>query len=499
MKNGMTLASKLKQKANSVNSIRLSFTAKTKREKIEKAARQAEIEIARKVRAKVQEKKRKTEESHLIKWLTSGLILAWDGQDRIHYKPTSIEERNTAKKYLGYSDNQQIIWRLNEAFLRLEICSRNLQIQIQNFKGYVEISAPACEFNAEILLSSYKEKTLLFSSFWKVAFARELSKFEKSANKSYLAKLKEESRIAKSELERVKKEIKKIPFDIDLMHVTRLADELRPRIKAFHKLYNSLVISPESFFRARPDVHEFTGVNYVDLIRSREYQYAVARHVLNEMNIHSFVSYPDVIGKSMAAFRLASGENLFDALLNHITDKDLLKKFEEFRQLVNLDINQKNKISKRSLDGKKVDFLVHSLFRSAEKMAIVFNQIDVANLRVINNQFGYEPSLKIVDLFATNIHPKVDRLAYDIQWLSSSAGKKFKRDFIKYLDELAEAGRLKAKFKVFSIYDGLQIEIPSRKKIWCDIDWYSFEKILKFLDFEITETTSTGFVKIKWG
>lgn len=292
MKHGMTLASKLKQKAISVNSIRLSIAAKAKREKIDKAARQAEIEIARKIRAKAQEKKRKTEESHLTKWLNSGLHLAWEGKDRIYYNPTSIEERNTAKKYLGYVDNQQIVQRLNEAFLRFEICRRNLQNQVQNFKAYVEISAPSCEFNAEILLSSYKKKTLLFSSFWKVVFARELSKFEKSASKSYLAKLKEESRIAKRELERVKKEIKKIPFDIDLIHVTRLADELRPHIKAFHRLYNSLVISPESFFRARPDVHEFTGVNYVDLIRRRDYQYAVARHVLNEMNIHAVVSYP---------------------------------------------------------------------------------------------------------------------------------------------------------------------------------------------------------------
>jgi len=28
--------------------------------------------------------------------------------------------------------------------------------------------------------------------------------------------------------------------------------------------------------------------------------------------------------------------------------------------------------------------------------------------------------------------------------------------------------------------------------------WDSFEKLLKFLGLEITETTSTGIVKIKW-
>ncbi len=108
MKNGMTLASKLKQKANTVNSIRLSIAAKAKREKIDKAARQLEIEIARKIRAKAQEKKRKTEESHLIKWLNSGLHLAWEGHDRINYNPTLIEERNTAKKYLGFVDNKKM-------------------------------------------------------------------------------------------------------------------------------------------------------------------------------------------------------------------------------------------------------------------------------------------------------------------------------------------------------------------------------------------------------
>jgi hypothetical protein len=271
------------------------------------------------------------------------------------------------------------------------------------------------------------------------------------------------------------------------------------RLKGAGQLYNSLVISPESFFRARPDVHEFIGVNYVDLIRRRDYQYAVARHVLNEMNIRSIVSYPDIIGKSMAAFRVASGENLFDALCNHITDNALLEKFNKFTQLENLDLSQKNKISKASLGGKKVEILARSLFRSAENLGKILKQIDVENLQVVSGHFGYEPSVRILDLVATNTHPKVDRLAYNIQWLSSTAGKKFRREFVKYLDELADAGKLTAKFKVLSINNGLQIEISSRKKILCDIDWYSFEKILKYLDFQITETTSTGFVKIKWG
>ena len=90
-------------------------------------------------------------------------------------------------------------------------------------------------------------------------------------------------------------------------------------------------------------------------------------------------------------------------------------------------------------------------------------------------------------------------MAYDIQWLSSNAGKKFKKEFTKYLDELAGFGKITAKFKVFSVNDGLLIELPSGKEIPCDIEWDSFEKLLAFLEFEIIETTSSGIVRIKWG
>jgi hypothetical protein len=78
------------------------------------------------------------------------------------------------------------------------------------------------------------------------------------------------------------------------------------------------------------------------------------------------------------------------------------------------------------------------------------------------------------------------------------SGKRFKKEFTKYLDEIADLGKLSAKFKVVSVNAGLVIELPSGKEILCDMVWDSFEKLLKFLGLEITGTTSTGIVKIKW-
>ena len=43
------------------------------------------------------------------------------------------------------------------------------------------------------------------------------------------------------------------------------------------------------------------------------------------------------------------------------------------------------------------------------------------------------------------------------------------------------------------------IELPSGKGIPCDMEWDSFEHLMNLLELEITETTSSGIVKLKWG
>jgi hypothetical protein len=498
VEDGMTLASQLKQKAIAVNSDRMNKAAKARQIKRKKEARQVEVEIARTIREKEKEKKRKIEKRLLISWLSSGLQLAWEGQDRIFYSPKSDAERILAKKYLGYTSAHPHVQRLNKEFDGFVSCAITLQNRLENLKPYAGFSSPPFKFDATSLINSYKQKNLLFSAFWREQFRRQLIQFEKVANSNFLAKVKEESKRAKSEADRVRREIAEIPFDRDIVEVTRLADELRPNIKAFRSQHNHYVTTPESFFKARGGVFEFRGIGYVELINRRDFQFAVARHVLNEMNIHYFTSQPDSIGKSMAAFRVAAGEDLFDALLNHVTDRGLLKKINVYNQLLNSNLVQKNNLRFVAIEGKKVDVLVSSFFGCIERIGKVLKLIDVDNLKHISSQFGYTPSVKISELFATTIHPDVDRLAYDIQWLGSVSGKRFKKEFTKYLDEIADLGKLSAKFKVFSVNDGLIIELPSGKEILCDMVWDSFEKLLEFLGLEITETTSTGIVKIKW-
>ncbi len=498
MEKSLTLASELKQKAIAANAVRLNQVAKAKQIKRENEARKVAIEIARAIREKEKEKKLKFEKRLLITWLSSGLQQAWEGSDRIYYSPKSDTERVAAKKYLGFTSIFPHVQRLNKEFDNFVNCAIALQNYLENLHSYAGFSPPSFEFDAESLLNSFRQKKLFFSAFWREQFRRELVQFEKVANSNFLEKLAEESKRKKSEADRVRREIAGIPLDHDIVEVTNLANELRPDIDRFRSQHNYYVTNPGSFFKARGGKYEFQGVSYVDLINRRDFQFAVARHVLNEMNIHYFTSQPDAIGKSMAAFRVAAGEELFDALLNHVTDKQLLNKINTFIQLLNSNVAQKNNLRIEAIDGKKVDQLVRSFFDCIERIGKVLKLIDVDNLRHISSQFGYTPSIKIAELFATTIHPDVDRLAYDIQWLASKSGNRFKREFTKYLDEIACHGKLSAKFKVFSVDDGLVIELPSGKEILCDMVWDSFEKLLKILELEITETTSTGIVKIKW-
>ena len=125
--------------------------------------------------------------------------------------------------------------------------------------------------------------------------------------------------------------------------------------------------------------------------------------------------------------------------------------------------------------------------------------LGVENLKGNHGRVSFNPVIWIDELSETSLYPEVDRLAYDIQWLRSTSGQKFKKEFTRYLNELAGDGKYTAKMKIFSENDGMLIELPSGKEIPCDMEWDSFEQLMNLLEFEITETTSSGIVKLKWG
>lgn len=488
----MTLASQLKQKSKSINLDRLKNAAKAKQAEREKAARMAENELARKVRAKEIEKKRQAEQKRLIRWLVPGLLSAWNREDHIPFSPRTDEERTTAKKYLGFRPSYGDEISLNNELNTLEIEIKVLQNRLSNLRTYAEIRVPSIAFDLNTLIESFKTEDYLFSREWRDNFRRESLQFEKSALSNYASKVKDAA-------VRAKRDVAHIHEDRDVLEVQRLAETLRPRIDTFHSQYHALMSSPSSFFRIRSVGDEFEGVNYVELTTRREYQLAVARHVLREMNIHCIISPPDVIGKFMAAFRVASGDDLIGALLEHITDHELVNKFVSYSQLLDGKPKNLKGIQLPAIDGDSVASLLHSTFASIERVNKILKTLVVEDLAITQGYVRYSHSINIDDLSETSKYPEVDRLAYDIQWLKSSSGQKFKKEFTKYLDELASDGKYSAKLKIFSEDDGMLIELPSGKGIPCDMEWDSFEHLMNLLELEITETTSSGIVKLKWG
>ncbi len=488
----MTLASQLKQKSKSINLDRLKNAAKAKQAEREKATRKAEIVLARKVRAKEKEKQLQIEQKRLIHWLTPGLLSAWNREDRIPYNPRTDEERATAKKYLGFKLRNGDLSSLNKELNKLEVGVKVLQNYLTNLETYAEIRTPSITYDIKMLIQNFQVEDYFFSREWRDNFRRESLQFEKSTLSNYAAKVKDAA-------VRAKREITNFHHDQDILEVQRLADTLRPRIDTFHSKYHSVMSSPSSFFGIQSGNNKFEGVKYVELTTQREYQLAVAQHVLREMNIFSIVSPPDVIGKFMAAFRIASGDDLIGALLEHITDHDLINKFVNYSR--HLDINPKtlNSVQLHEVESESVTSLLSSTFASIQRVDRILKTLEVESLVITQGYVTARYSVNIDDLSETSQFPVVDRLAYDIQWVRSSSGQKFKKEFMKYLDELAGDGKYSAKLKMFSKDDGMLIELPSGKEIPCDMAWDSFEQLMSLLELEITQTTSTGVVKLKWG
>jgi hypothetical protein len=162
VKDGMTLASQLKQKALAANSERLKKAAKELQIKRENEARKAAIEIARAIREKEKEKKLKFEKRLLITWLSSGLQQAWEGNDRIYYSPKSDTESVAAKKYLGFTSIFPHVQRLNKEFDNFVNCAIALQNHLENLHSYAGFSPPSFEFDADSLLNSFRQKKLFF-------------------------------------------------------------------------------------------------------------------------------------------------------------------------------------------------------------------------------------------------------------------------------------------------------------------------------------------------
>ena len=488
----MTLASQLKQKSKSINLDRLKNAVKAKQAEREKAARIAEKELARKLRSKEIEKKRQAEQKRLINWLVPGLLSAWNRDDHIPYSPRTDEEKATAKKYLGFMPSHGDVTGLNIELNTLQTEIKVLQNRLSNLRTYAEIRAPSITFDLNTLLEIFQTEDYLFSREWRNKFRRESLHFEKSALTNHASKVKDAA-------SKAKRQIAHIHEDQDVLEVQRLAETLRPRIDTFLSEYHSAMSSPSSFFRVRSAGDKFEGVNYVELTTQREYQLAVARYVLREMNIHCIISPPDVIGKFMAAFRVAAGDDLLGALLEHVSDHELVKKFESYSKILDAEPKRLKGVQLPPIDGDSVTSLLHSTFTSIERVNKILKTLVVEDLAITQGYVRYSHSINIDDLSETSQYPKVDRLAYDIQWLKSSSGQKFKKEFTKYLDELASDGKYSAKLKIFSEDDGMLIELPSGKEIPCDMEWDSFEQLMNLLELEITETTSSGIVKLKWG
>ncbi len=499
----MTLASLLKQKSKSINIDRLKNAAKVKQAEREKAARIAEREarlkaneVARKERVKEKEKKRQVEQKRLIKWLAPGLLLAWNKEDYIEYNPRTVEEIATAKKYFGFTSKSSDISSLNYELRNLEIEIKVLHNRFANLQEYSLNQMPSVIFDIEIVLHSFKKQELLFSKAWQRNFLREAIRFEKSAFKNYSAQLTEHAAIEKKKLDAKKGYVR---VDRDILQVTGLAETLRPRINTFRSQYWALLNSPSSIHLIHYGRNAFESVNFAELVASRDYQLSVARYVLNEMKIFCDITLPDITGKYMAAFGVASGEDLHEALDKHITDPELKERFEDYWLVFNANSKSQSEIRLPKLDVQNVVDIVNSTFESVEKVAKNLVNLDIQYLKINNGLVSFRPSLIIDNLSETALYPEVDRLAYDIQWLRSSSGQKFKTQFTNYLDEIAGNGKYSAKLKIFSVDDGMLIELPSGKEIQCDMVWESFEQLMKFLELEITETTSTGLVKFKWG
>jgi len=294
----MTLASQLKQKSKSINLDRLKNAAKAKQAEREKAARLAEVELARKVRTKEKEKQRLAEGKRLMSWLAPGLLSAWNKEDIISYSPGSDEERASARKYLGYRGNRHDVSEANEELRNLEINIKVFQNRLATFRAYSQTRMPSVVFDVESLLNNFENQELLFSKIWRRDFHREAVQFEKSALANYAANLKISA--ANRKMETATKKAR-MNVDEDVLQVTRLADTLKPRIDTFRSQYWSLLNSPASIHLIQYDRSASERANFAELVARRDYQLAVARYVLHEMKIYCHISSPDAIGKHMAA------------------------------------------------------------------------------------------------------------------------------------------------------------------------------------------------------
>jgi hypothetical protein len=498
----MTLASQLKQKSLSINLDRLKIAEKAKEaerikaEKLaEKLSRLAALEIARKEREKLEQKSRQIEQKRLINWLVPGLLSAWNREDHIQYNPNSDEERATAHKYLGYAIGRSDIKFLNNDLAVLKKGITALQNRLSKLAFYTQIKIPLIEFDIYTLLNMYLNQEYIFSKVWRVKFRKEAIIFEKSAHANYAAKLRESEENARTEIAAGKV---KIEQDQDIQQIINLVESLRPRIDIFRTRYWGLMNSPSSVHLINYQGIISEPINFANLVANRNYQLAVARYVLREMNIFCEITYPDAAGKFMSAFAIAAGGDFYECLEKHIADPKLLKKFDGYSRILDDGFISQNNFILPAIDGQGVSVMIEEIYSYVQKITKHFNNLDFDCLTIENGLFSMSPFISIDDLSETSIYPKVDRLAYDIQWLKSMPGQKFKRNLIQYLDEIAADGRYEAKMKIFSENDALLIELPSGKEIFCDMDWDSFDQLMNILEFRITDISSTGSLKLKW-
>jgi len=428
------------------------------------------------------------EKKRLINWLIPGLFAAWNKENTIPYNPKTDSEKATASKYLGYRDTCLDVSSLNESLRQLEIDIRVLQNRFVTLESHSEARSPSIVYDAKSLLDSFKKQEFLFSKSWRSNFRLEAIRFEKLAFAMFAdnqhAKFSEQKTLYEN--------------DQDLQQILRLAEKLKLSLNDFTKEYWSLLNSPSSVNLINYQSEELKSLSFPDLVGRKEFKLIVAKHVLTEMGIMWGITRPNANGKFLAAIRIASGDKISDSLDKYITEPKLLDKFDGFKGYLNSVENANIKARSPLQDIYDVSDLVNSIFSTLDKLSKALKSTDV---QYLNLQYGQLICKSVIDIDAlseTSLYPEVDRLAYDIQWLKSRPGQKFKNEFNRSLEVAAGMGKYSLMLKLHSKNDCLIFEFPSGNQILCDLVWSSFLHLMKQLDLEISDATSSGIVRLKW-
>jgi hypothetical protein len=482
----VSFALDLKKKSESANLALL----KKKQAEQQKAEALERKRHEQKLRA-AEEKRRLEIDQRILKELVSAsLLAAWNGEHIFLYQPRTPQEVTVAKCYLGYKALTPSLSKLQDAISKLDIQIKVFQNRIDRLKQQYSKNAPVLPFVIDDCISIYSVNRYIFNDRWRKEFKDKTLVYEKAVID--LSTDQEKNRVKK--LKSLKLQIQE---DSDLHQIKNLANELRPLIHQFQRRYSELMSSPRFIPLVTQDQKMFDYLDFSDLITRREYQLRVARYVLNELNVWSHVSSPDAIGKHMAAFRIAAGEDLFDSIFEHVTDHDLVDKFTTYQQFLEKPQSQQQAAILR-FEDEKLSAILNSLYASASKVQDILLGMDSSLLQLANGQVLRAPSLKVEELKPIKNFLSYNKLVDDVKWLYSNSGRRFRKAFTGYLQSVAEQGKYMAKLKIFEVDGVLLFETAEAKELKCPMNWEQFETLLGLLGLVIADATSSGLVKLKW-